>query len=224
MKLVQENVQTTLVPSGGAAIMDFKVEVPGTFVLVDHSLTRAFNKGAIGMLKVSGAETHAFYSGKQADEIYTGDATALASAVKTAPAAAANSVPRQAMAAAVDTGPVTKAVQMERGQKVFMTTCFACHMANGEGLPNVFPPLAKSDYLKADKERAIRIVTKGLSGPVTVNGKVYNNVMPPQALDDHQVADVLTYVMNSFGNDDGTVSAADVRRVRDEANAVASNR
>ena len=119
---------------------------------------------------------------------------------------------------------MTKEVQMERGQKVFMTTCFACHMANGEGLPNVFPPLAKSDYLKADKERAVRIVTKGLSGPVTVNGKTYNNVMPPQPLDDHQVADVLTYVMNSFGNDGGTVSAAEVRRVRDEANAVAANR
>jgi nitrite reductase (NO-forming) len=105
-----------------------------------------------------------------------------------------------------------------------MTTCFACHMANGEGLPNVFPPLAKSDYLKADKERAVRIVTKGLSGPVTVNGKTYNNVMPPLPLDDHQVADVLTYVMNSFGNDGGTVSVADVRRVRGDANAVAANR
>ena len=70
--VAQHNVQTTLVPSGGATVVDFKVEVPGTFILVDHSLTRAFNKGALGMLKVTGPETPVIYSGKEIDEVYLG--------------------------------------------------------------------------------------------------------------------------------------------------------
>jgi nitrite reductase (NO-forming) len=112
---------------------------------------------------------------------------------------------------------MTKEIQMERGKKVFLSVCFACHMQEGQGLPGVFPPLAGSDYLKADKDRAIRIPLKGLSGPITVNGKSYNNIMPPQSqLDDAQVADVLTYVMNSWGNYMGTVTTADVKRSRAE--------
>jgi nitrite reductase (NO-forming) len=89
-------------------------------------------------------------------------------------------------------------------------------MANGEGMPGVFPPLAKSDYLAADKTRAIRTVTKGLAGPIVVNGKPYNNMMPPQQFEDDQVADVLTYIMNSWGNELGTVSVDDVKRARAE--------
>jgi nitrite reductase (NO-forming) len=80
----------------------------------------------------------------------------------------------------------------------------------------VFPPLAASDYLKADKDRAIRVILKGLTGPVTVNGHTYNIAMPPQELTDKQVADVLTYVNNSFGNANGVVAAEDVKRVRSE--------
>jgi nitrite reductase (NO-forming) len=87
-------------------------------------------------------------------------------------------------------------------------------MANGEGLPGIFPPVAKSDYLGADKDRAIRVITRGLSGPITVNGQAYNNMMPPQELDDAQTANVLTYIMNSWGNDYGTVSPDDVKRTR----------
>src|SRR5690606_22462594 len=67
------NVQTTTVPAGGAAVMDFKVDVPGTYVLADHALSRAFNKGAIGMLKVSGPADRVIYSGKEIDAIYLGD-------------------------------------------------------------------------------------------------------------------------------------------------------
>ena len=64
------DVQTTMVPAGGSAIVEFKVEVPGTYILVDHSLSRAFNKGALGMLKVAGAENKLVYSGKISDEVY----------------------------------------------------------------------------------------------------------------------------------------------------------
>ena len=121
-----------------------------------------------------------------------------------------------AIAANPEIANITKEIQVERGKKVFLTSCFACHMADGKGLPNVFPPLAGSDFLKADKDRAVRVVTKGLSGPITVNGKPFNNLMPPQQFSDEQIADVLTYVLNSWGNDFGTVSVADVKRVHSQ--------
>ncbi|MBI5767600.1 MAG: nitrite reductase, copper-containing [Verrucomicrobia bacterium] len=214
-RFAQENVQTTMVPSGGSTIVDFKVDVPGTFILVDHSLTRAFNKGAIGMLKVTGPETPVIYSGKEVDEVYLGQAS---DAGAKASAREAELVAKKAAAIAAnpEIANITKEIQLERGKKVFLTSCFACHMADGKGLPNVFPPLAGSDFLKADKDRAIRIVTKGLSGPITVNGKPYNNVMPPQQFTEDQIADVLTYVMNTWGNDFGTVSLADVKRVHSQ--------
>ena len=215
-KLVQENVQTVMVPAGGATLVEFKVEVPGTFVLVDHSLTRAFNKGALGMLKVSGPENHVLYSGKEVDEVYLGnqsDAGVAASRRQ----AELEAQKAEAIAKNPEIANITKEIQIERGKKVFLSTCFACHMQEGQGLPGVFPPLAGSDFLKADRERAIRIVTKGLSGPITVNGKPYNNLMPPQdQLTNDQAADALTYVMNSWGNNFGTVSADEVKAVRNQ--------
>ena len=212
-KVVQENVQTTMVPSGGSAVVDFVVDVPGTLVLVDHSLTRAFNKGALGMLKVSGAESPVIYSGKEVDEVYIGQASSAGSASSKREA---ELVQKRAdvIANTPEIANITKEIQMERGKQVFLTSCFACHMANGEGLPGIFPPVAKSDFLQADKDRAIRVVTRGLSGPITVNGQPYNNMMPPQGLDDAQTANVLTYIMNSWGNDMGTVTIDDVKRAR----------
>ncbi len=209
----QRQVQTTMVPSGGSTIVDFKVDVPGTFILVDHSLSRAFNKGALGMLKVTGPENRLIYSGKEVDEVYIGQASdaGFAASKREAELVAAK---EKAIASNPQIANITKDIQIERGKKVFLTSCFACHMANGEGLPGVFPPLANSDYLKADKERAIKVVLKGLSGPITVNGKPYNNLMPPQEYTDDQVADVLTYVMNTWGNALGGVTATEVKRVR----------
>jgi nitrite reductase (NO-forming) len=213
VKLVQENVQTTMVPAGGSMIAEFKVEVPGTFILVDHSLTRAFNKGALGMLKVSGPESRVVYSGKEVDEVYLGQASdaGVAASAREAQLVAEKA---KAIAKNPEIASITKEIQMERGKKVFLSACFACHMQEGQGLPGIFPPLAGSDYLKADKDRAIRIPIKGLQGPLTVNGKPFNNLMPPQPFTDEQIADVLTYAMNSWGNDYGVVSTADVKRVR----------
>ena len=113
---------------------------------------------------------------------------------------------------------LTKEVQIERGKQTYMQLCFACHMPDGKGMPKVFPPLAGSDYLLADTDRAIRVVKKGLTGPVTVNGETYNSAMPPQDhLTDQQVADVVTYVLNAWGNDGGSVNVDDVRRVLSES-------
>ncbi|HWN94480.1 MAG TPA: cytochrome c, partial [Methylomirabilota bacterium] len=111
-----------------------------------------------------------------------------------------------------------------KGKGVFMQTCFVCHQLNGEGIPGQIPPLAKSDYMMADKERSIRGVIFGQSGEMTVNGKKYNGTMIPlNYLSDEDVANVLTYARNSFGNSGDAVKIDEVRRIRSEAPAPAAN-
>ncbi len=193
------NVQTTLVPSGGSTVVEFKVESPGTLILVDHSIFRAFNKGALAMLKVEGAEDKVVYSGKQSDEVYLAEGGAIQSLDGAAP--------RQAPA-------VDKAESMERGKRVYANICAACHQAGGQGIAGAFPPLAGSDYLNADKARAIGIVTHGLSGKVTVNGKPFDSMMPSLSLSDDDVANVLTYVYNTWNNAGHTVKPAEVAAAR----------
>jgi nitrite reductase (NO-forming) len=207
------NVQTTLVPSGGATIVEFGLDVPGTFLLVDHSIFRAFNKGALGMLKVDGPANLLTYSGKEIDAVYFGDA--LASANDTVEKLQTQR--KDAIASDPKIAGLGKDIQIEKGKRVFLQTCFACHQAAGQGLPGVFPPLAKSDYLMANKERSIHAVLKGVSGPVTVNGKAYNGVMPPVGINEEQIANVLTYVRNSWGNTGDAVTVDEVRRVKGDA-------
>ena len=201
----QENVQTTLIPAGGAAMMDFHMEVPGSYVLVDHSIFRAFNKGALAILKADGPENKTVYSGKEVDEVYLGD-----KAVGT-PSMAAVGV----AAAAAASGNVTREERIAAGKVLFAGTCSTCHQPNGEGLAGVFPPLAKSDYIAADPKRLPSIITHGLQGKVTVNGKDYESVMPPMAqLTDDEVANIGTYVLNSWGNPGGDVSREDAAKAR----------
>src|SRR5262245_33715356 len=95
------------------------------------------------------------------------------------------------------------AAQLQRGNAHYAATCLICHQANGQGTPGTFPPLANSSFLMTDRERAIRGVLEGQSGLITVNGKKYNNVMPPAVLDDDQVADLFTYILNSWSNPGG---------------------
>ncbi|MCU0791474.1 MAG: copper-containing nitrite reductase [Opitutaceae bacterium] len=216
-RLAQENVQTTLVPAGGSTIVDFKVNVPGTYVLVDHSLSRAFNKGAIGMLKVAGPEDRVIYSGKEVDAVYFGSSAEEGSAAAKRQAELENKIKAEIKSNPTIAG-LTKEMQIEKGKQVYMQNCFACHLPTGEGMAGVFPPLAKSDFLLADRERAIRVVLKGMSGPITVNGHPYNGVMPPQGevLTVEQVADVLTYVTNSWGNSADAFTADEIRKVKGE--------
>src|SRR6185295_10894391 len=104
--------------------------------------------------------------------------------------------------------------QLDRGKQLFLQHCYLCHQASGQGAPGVFPPLAKSDFLMADAKRAIRILCEGLNTEITVNGVKYNGQMPPSTLNDSEVADVLTYARNSWGNNGDPVTAADVRDER----------
>jgi nitrite reductase (NO-forming) len=208
-KLENHDVQTTLIPAGGAAITEFKVDVPGTFIMVDHSIFRAFNKGALGMLKVTGPEDKIIYSGKQADKVYLPEGSATQSIANPTVTATAKTL--------------TKDEQIALGKNVFESNCLACHQANGEGIPNAFPPLAKSDFLNADHDRAIGILLHGRSGPITVNGKTFDSVMPAIALNSEQIANVITYVLNSFGNNGGQVTPSQVDIQRKVAPATADN-
>lgn len=104
------------------------------------------------------------------------------------------------------------------GKRVYANTCQACHQANGQGVPGVYPPLAGSEWAQGSEERIIRIVLHGLSGPITVEGKQYNNVMTPfgGVLKDDQIANVLTYVRQEWGNKAPEVKAETVAKVRAE--------
>jgi nitrite reductase (NO-forming) len=99
-----------------------------------------------------------------------------------------------------------------------MQTCFVCHQPDGSGVATQIPPLAKSDFLATlTKDDYIRGVLMGRSGQITVNGKNYNGTMVPMNyLTDEQIANVLTYVRNSFGNSGDSVSIDEVKRVRQQ--------
>ena len=206
----QENVQTTLIPAGGATIVEYKVETSGNYALVDHSIFRAFNKGALGTMKVVGEERKDVFSGQESDAVYLGEATAPADPARAQAQALAKGEPERSG------GKLSLAEQIAAGEQKFAGSCAACHQKDGRGLPNVFPPLAQSDYLMVDKKRSISVVLSGLSGPVTVNGANYNSMMPPmgQQLSDNDIANILTYVRNAWGNKGEAVTADEVKAVR----------
>lgn len=99
------------------------------------------------------------------------------------------------------------------GEEIYRGTCMACHQAAGEGIASAFPPLAKSDFL-ANKSEVILQVIDGKSGEMTVNGIKYNGIMPPQNLNDDEIAAVLTYVYSSWGNTGGPVTSEEVKGIR----------
>lgn len=105
---------------------------------------------------------------------------------------------------------------MKRGKEVYTLYCQSCHMENGQGLEGVNPPLAKTTYLK-DTKKNIGIILNGQTGEVTVNGKKYNAIMLPlNYLEDQQIADVLNYVRNSWGNKYPAVTTAQVKVEREK--------
>mgnify|MGYP000518900343 CR=1 FL=1 len=202
--LINENVQTTLVPAGGAAIVEFGVETPGNFVIVDHSIFRAFNKGALGMLTVNGEDEKGIYSGKIDDMVYLPEGAAIKTLAQTRPRAQ----------------PQNREDKINFGRKTYESNCLACHQAQGQGIEGAFPPLASSDFLNDDIDRAIDIVIHGLKGPIKVNGKTFDSVMPAMTLNDGQVANVLTYVYSQWGNNNTEISTEQVKTRREQGSAV----
>ena len=195
--LINHNIQTTLVPAGGSAIVEFKVEVPGELIMVDHSIFRAFNKGALGRIDVASAEAETIYSGQQNQTVYLPEG----STVQTMPEGKAPAPQK-----------LTPAERIEQGKNVYSANCAACHMPDGSGIPGAFPPVANADYLNEDVARAIRAVGEGLAGEITVNGQSYNNVMPKLNLSHEKIASVLTYVYSQWDNNGTTVTPEMVRK------------
>ena len=106
------------------------------------------------------------------------------------------------------------AESMARGKTIYADFCVTCHLEQGEGVPQTFPPLAQSDYLAKYREASIRGVKYGQRGQITVNGEIYDNTMMPMGLDEQEIADVMNYVMNSWGNiQDKPVTAEEVTNI-----------
>lgn len=104
---------------------------------------------------------------------------------------------------------------IERGKEVYTNFCMSCHMADGTG-SEIYPPVAKTDYLKKPAKTLINIILQGQSGEIVVNKKKYDALMPAQAyLTDEQIADVLNYIRNSLGNKiAGTITPEQVKTLR----------
>lgn len=107
---------------------------------------------------------------------------------------------------------------MTRGAVIYTDYCIQCHLGKGEGIPETFPPLAKSDWLTKDNiTNAIQVVKYGQTGEITVNGEIYNGVMAELGLYDDEVADVMNYILNSWGNThDQMITEAQVKEATKE--------
>lgn len=201
----QDNVQTTLIPSGGATIVEFKLNTPGTYLLVDHSIFRTFHKGTLGMLKVDGeADPFIFKTDLKSKE--EGDHQ------ETTPDKKVEEVKVEVLKSEVP--------KIVSGKDLFVANCAACHGEDGKGADEAFPPLAKSDFLKklsSQKNRTelISFPLLGKKGKIVVNGKEYDGEMPVIAdITDKELAAVFTYVSNSWGNKAKKFTEAEVKKAR----------
>ena len=108
-------------------------------------------------------------------------------------------------------------ISMDRGQKVYEKVCLSCHMADGGGVPHLNPPLSQTSYVLGDKSKIIYIVLTGMTDRIPIDDEFYsNNMASHKDLSDQQIADVLTYVRNNFGNKASAVTAAEVKAVRNK--------
>lgn len=107
------------------------------------------------------------------------------------------------------------AASMERGKQVYLEQCLACHQVDATGVQGMNPPLVKTKWVLGDKTTLVQLVLKGMTGEVEINGDTYHNVMAPHSdLTDQQIADVLTYIRNNFGNKASAITAAEVKAIR----------
>ena len=116
--------------------------------------------------------------------------------------------------------PFNIKASIERGKEVYILECQSCHMAEGEGLPGVYPPVAKTDYLKQPTPFLINIILKGQTGEIMVNGTKYNTPMPAQDyLTDEKISDVLNYIRNTWTNKGAAITPAQVKTQREKNKA-----
>ena len=113
---------------------------------------------------------------------------------------ACNSDKKKTLSYAKNQDPTSLEESIKRGEQVYADMCITCHLPNGKGVPKAFPPLADSDYLREKQTESIKAVKNGMSGEIVVNGETYNSLMSPLGLSDQEVADVMNYINNSWGN------------------------
>lgn len=107
---------------------------------------------------------------------------------------------------------------IERGKIAYEQYCLACHQADGSGVPHLNPPLIKTQWTMGDKKVLINIILNGLDEEIEVDGDIYHNIMPAMSyLTDQEIADVLTYVRNSFGNKASQVKEDEVKAIRENS-------
>lgn len=113
-------------------------------------------------------------------------------------------------------GPAKPLDPVALGQRVFTARCAACHQTTGLGQPGQYPPQAGSEWAQGPAHRVVAIVLNGLDGPLHVKGEVYNNSMPTwkDILSDQQIAAVLTYIRQAWGNQAPPISPAEVTAMR----------
>jgi mono/diheme cytochrome c family protein len=104
-----------------------------------------------------------------------------------------------------------------QGKKVYEQNCLSCHQADGSGVPRLYPPLIKTTYISTDPPRLIKILLNGLKEGVEIDGEFYSSPMPPfgSVLKDQEIADVLTYIRNNFGNKAAAIPADKVKSLRE---------
>jgi mono/diheme cytochrome c family protein len=123
--------------------------------------------------------------------------------------------PSQVKKPAASSAKAAIQASMNRGKQVYLEQCLACHQADAGGVQNMNPPLVKTKWILGDKTTLVQVVLKGMTGEVDIEGETYHNVMAPHNdLTDQQIADVLTYVRNNFGNKASAVTAAEVKAIR----------
>jgi putative membrane-bound dehydrogenase-like protein len=166
---------------------------PALNAVADHFVTKASAADKTALAGALTGRTDAF-------------STQLLARLNTAPVPAQTLVRKHAPDAAVHA----------RGLEVYNKTCIACHGPDGKGVPPAFPPLDGSKRLIGDPALVARIVLHGLQGPLEAGGVKYNNIMAPlgSQLGDAEIAEVLTYVRQSWGNDAPAVTADAVKSMR----------
>lgn len=112
-------------------------------------------------------------------------------------------------------GKLDTEIKYAEGKAVYQQYCVTCHQSTGSGVPNLNPPLKQTEFVLGDKETLVGIVLNGSSEGLEINGQVYSNNMPPfNYLKDEEIADVLSYIRNNFGNEADPVTVSEVEKIR----------
>jgi len=107
--------------------------------------------------------------------------------------------------------------QASEGKDIYVKHCLTCHQSDGSGVPNMFPPIRESDWVNGDKMKLINVLLFGLQGDIDVNGESFSQVMPKQdSLTDVQIAKLLTYLRQNFGNKADSIQPAEVKNLREK--------